>query len=245
MKYYITVYQSIYKWLNKPIFPALLVVIVIAMLTGCKATSNEEVAANDPFYAPSKPVLTKDEIVSSGSLFSASLANSLYSDVKARRVGDIITVSLRENTNASKSAGTSSSKESSVDVNPIIGLGGNAIRIGKEAIQLGVDASNDFSGDAQASQSNSLQGSISVTVVEVLPNQNLIIRGEKWLTLNNGDEYIRLTGVIRPADVTPTNEIESTKIANARIQYSGTGSFAKSQEKGWLTKFFSSTWWPL
>jgi flagellar L-ring protein precursor FlgH len=82
-------------------------------------------------------------------------------------------------------------------------------------------------------------------VVEVLPNQNLIIRGEKWLTLNNGDEYIRLTGVIRPADVTPTNEIESTKIANARIQYSGTGSFAKSQEKGWLTKFFSSTWWPL
>jgi flagellar L-ring protein precursor FlgH len=245
MKYYMTIYQSIYKWLNKPIFSALLVVIVIAMLTGCKTTGNEEVAANDPFYAPSKPVLTKDEIASSGSLFSASLANSLYSDVKARRVGDIITVSLRENTNASKSAGTSSSKESSVDVNPIIGLGGNAIRIGKEAIQLGVDASNDFTGDAQASQSNSLQGSISVTVVEVLPNQNLIIRGEKWLTLNNGDEYIRLTGVIRPADVTPTNEIESTKIANARIQYSGTGSFAKSQEKGWLTKFFSSTWWPL
>lgn len=245
MKYYMTIYQSIYKWLNKPIFSALLVVLVIAMLTGCKATSNEEVAANDPFYAPSKPVLTKDEIASNGSLFSASLANSLYSDVKARRVGDIITVSLRENTNASKSAGSSSSKESSVDVNPIIGLGGNAIRIGKEAIQLGVDASNDFSGDAQASQSNSLQGSISVTVVEVLPNQNLIIRGEKWLTLNNGDEYIRLTGVIRPADVTPTNEIQSTKIANARIQYSGTGSFAKSQEKGWLTKFFSSTWWPL
>jgi flagellar L-ring protein precursor FlgH len=173
------------------------------------------------------------------------MANSLYSDVKARRVGDIITVSLRENTNASKSAGSSSSKDSSVDVNPIIGLGGNALRIGKEAIQLGIDASNDFSGDAQASQSNSLQGSITVTVVEVLPNQNLIIRGEKWLTLNNGDEYIRLTGVIRPADVSPTNEIQSTKIANARIQYSGTGSFAKSQEKGWLTKFFSSTWWPV
>lgn len=245
MRYYMTIYQSFQKCIHQPIFPAIVVVLVIATLTGCNATSSQEVAANDPFYAPSVPVITKDEIASSGSLFSTSMANSLYSDVKARRVGDIITVSLRENTNASKSAGSSSSKDSSVDVNPIIGLGGNALRIGKEAIQLGIDASNDFSGDAQASQSNSLQGSITVTVVEVLPNQNLIIRGEKWLTLNNGDEYIRLTGVIRPADVSPTNEIQSTKIANARIQYSGTGSFAKSQEKGWLTKFFSSTWWPV
>ncbi|MFT6269892.1 MAG: flagellar L-ring protein precursor FlgH [Alphaproteobacteria bacterium] len=242
---YMTVYQSIQHWLNQPIVSALLVVIVVAMLTGCNATNSQQIAANDPFYAPAVAVPTRDEISSTGSLFSASMANSLYSDVKARRVGDIITVTLQENTNASKSAGTSSSKESSVDLNPIIGLGGNAIRIGKQAIQLGVDGSNEFSGDAQASQSNSLQGSISVTVVDVLANQNLIIRGEKWLTLNSGDEYIRLTGVIRPADITPTNDIQSTKIANARIQYSGTGSFARSQEKGWMTKFFSSTWWPL
>ena len=110
---------------------------------------------------------------------------------------------------------------------------------------MGVNASNDFTGDAQASQSNSLNGSISVTVVDVLPNQNLVIRGEKWLTLNHGDEYIRLTGIIRSADVSPDNEILSTRIANARIQYSGTGSFARSQEKGWLAKFFSSEWWPL
>ena len=152
---------------------------------------------------------------------------------------------LSENTNASKSAGTTTSKESTVDVNPIIGLGGNVISIGKESIQLGVDSSSDFSGDAQANQSNSLTGNISVTVVEVLPNQNLIIRGEKWLTLNNGDEYIRLTGVIRDADISPTNQIQSAKIANARIQYSAKGSFAQSQQKGWLTEFFSSTWWPL
>jgi flagellar L-ring protein precursor FlgH len=203
------------------------------------------VTANDPYYAPAIPTMARDDIVEDGSLFNKAMANSLYSDVKARRVGDIITVQLSENTNASKSAGTSTSKESTVDVNPIIGLGGNVINIGKESIQLGVDASNDFSGDAQANQSNSLSGNISVTVVEVLPNQNLIIRGEKWLTLNNGDEYIRLTGVIRPADISPANQIQSTKIANARIQYSGKGSFSQSQEKGWLSKFFSSTWWPL
>lgn len=240
-----TIYRGLNQWFSRPVVSALLMVIAFTMLSACNATSEQKVAANDPFYAPSVPVVTRDEIATSGSLFSAAMANSLYSDVKARRVGDIISVTLQENTNASKSAGSSSSKESKVDLNPIMGLGGNAIRIGSEAIQLGIDGSNEFSGDAQASQSNSLQGSISVTVVEVLPNQNLIIRGEKWLTLNNGDEYIRLTGVIRPADVTPTNEIQSTKIANARIQYSGKGSFARSQEKGWLTKFFSSTWWPL
>lgn len=244
MTRYHALYSNILQWLNKPMVAALLVVMVIALLTGCNATS-QDVAANDPFYAPLVSVPTKEKIATNGSLFSAAMANSLYSDVKARRVGDIITVTLSENTNATKSAGNSSSKDSSVDVQPIIGLGGNPILIGKETIQLGIDGSNEFTGDAQASQSNSLQGSISVTVVEVLPNQNLIIRGEKWLTLNNGDEYIRLTGVIRPADIAPTNDIESTKIANARIQYSGTGSFARAQEKGWLSTFFSSTWWPI
>jgi flagellar L-ring protein precursor FlgH len=220
-------------------------VFVFSALSGCQSTAIQPVTANDPYYAPAVPTIARDEIIEDGSLFTRGMVNSLYSDVKARRVGDIITVQLSENTNASKSAGTTSSRESTVDVNPIIGLGGNAINIGKQSIQLGVDSSNDFSGDAQANQSNSLTGNISVTVVEVLPNQNLIIRGEKWLTLNNGDEYIRLTGVIRSADISPTNEIKSTKIANARIQYSGKGSFAKAQEKGWLTEFFSSTWWPL
>lgn len=220
-------------------------IIAISSLTGCQSTAVKPITANDPYYAPAIPSMARDDLVEDGSLFNKAMANSLYSDVKARRVGDIITVQLSENTNASKSAGTSTSKESTVDVNPIIGLGGNVINIGKESIQLGVDASNDFSGDAQANQSNSLSGNISVTVVEVLPNQNLIIRGEKWLTLNNGDEYIRLTGVIRPADISPANQIQSTKIANARIQYSGKGSFSQSQEKGWLSEFFSSTWWPL
>jgi flagellar L-ring protein precursor FlgH len=220
-------------------------VITLGTLAGCQSTAIQPVTANDPYYAPAVPSIARDEIVEDGSLFTRGMANSLYSDVKARRVGDIITVRLSENTNASKSAGTTSSRESSVDVNPIIGLGGKAINIGKQSVQLGVDSSNDFSGDAQANQSNSLTGNISVTVVEVLPNQNLIIRGEKWLTLNNGDEYIRLTGVIRSADISPTNEIQSAKIANARIQYSGKGSFAQAQSKGWLTKFFSSTLWPL
>ena len=199
---------------------------------------------NDPYYAPITAELPRQKIAEDGSIFQADMANSLYSDVKARRVGDIITVSLQENTSATKSAGTTTSKESALDVNPIIGLGGNALNIGSQSVQLGVDSSNEFTGDASANQSNNLSGDISVTVMKVFPNQNLLVRGEKWLTLNNGNEYIRLTGVVRPADISPTNEVISTKIANARIQYSGTGTFASAQKEGWLTQFFSSEYWP-
>lgn len=213
-------------------------------LSGCASTPGHSPLPNDPTYAPVIPEMPRQEIAADGSIFQVGMSNSLYSDVKGRRVGDIITVNLRENTSATKSAGTTTSKESDANVDPIIGLGGNAVNIGGQSIQLGLGSDNQFSGDAQANQSNNLSGSISVTVVQVLPNQNLVIRGEKWLTLNNGDEYIRLTGIVRPADISPTNEITSTKVANARIQYSGTGTFANAQKQGWLTRFFSSQWWP-
>lgn len=220
--------------------------LAVVLLQGCSSTTTTPpVQANDPFYAPPIPPIAAAKIVEDGGLFRAQTANSLYSDVKARRVGDIITVQLRENTNASKSAATATSRESGVELSPITGLGGNAINIGGQAIQLGINGGSEFSGDASTNQSNSLSGNISVTVVNVLPNNNLIIRGEKWLTLNAGDEYIRLTGIIRPEDISPGNQIESSKIANARIQYSGTGSFSEAQQQGWLTRFFNSSWWPL
>ena len=222
----------------------LLIGFGVLLFSGCQATNGHEPLPNDPFYAPILPEIPRHKVTDDGSIFQSDMANSLYSDVKARRVGDIITVNLLENTRATKSAGTSTSKATDVEVNPIVGLGGNNINIGNEAIQLGLGTSNEFEGDASTNQSNNLVGNISVTVVQVLANQNLLVRGEKWLTLNNGDEYIRLTGVVRPADVSPTNEIESTKIANARIQYSGTGSFATAHQEGWLSGFFSSEYWP-
>jgi flagellar L-ring protein precursor FlgH len=222
----------------------LYVCLSIMLLSGCQSTNNQQPLPNDPFYAPIMPEIPRQKVAEDGSIFQSDMANSLYSDVKARRVGDIITVNLQENTRATKSAGTSTSKETEVAVNPIIGLGGNALNLGGESIQLGMDTTNEFTGDSSTNQSNNLSGNISVTVVQVLANQNLLVRGEKWLTLNNGDEYIRLTGVVRPADVSPTNEIQSSKIANARIQYSGTGSFALAQKEGWLSGFFSSEYWP-
>nr|WP_040522859.1 flagellar basal body L-ring protein FlgH [Aliiglaciecola lipolytica] len=225
-------------------FTVFLSIVSILGLSGCVSSPTVGPSPNDPMYAPVVPEMPEQKIAQDGSIFQADMANSIYSDVKARRIGDIITVNLQENTSATKSAGTTTSKETDVNVNPIIGLGGQAVNLGNQSIQLGIGADNEFTGDAQANQSNNLSGNISVTVIQVLPNQNLVVRGEKWLTLNNGDEYIRLTGVVRPADISPANEIESTKIANARIQYSGTGTFANAQKQGWLNQFFSSEWWP-
>lgn len=217
----------------------------LIMISGCVSTETPPVTANDPFFAPAMPTIAQPKLIEDGSLFKAGLANSLYSDVKARRVGDLISVQLRENTNASKSANTATTKDTGIELSPITGLGANPLNIGGQALQLGVASNNTFAGDSATAQSNSLSGNISVTVIEVLPNQNLVIRGEKWLTLNSGDEYIRLTGIIRPADISPDNEIESNKIANARIQYSGTGSFADAQKQSLVSRFFNSKWWPL
>lgn len=223
-----------------------LVLLSLALFgaAGCSSTVKHEPLPNDPFYAPVIPQMPEQKVAHDGSIFQAALANGLYSDVKAHRVGDIITVVLRENTTASKSATTDSKKEADNTLAPIVGLGGQNVGIGGEQIQLTVESENEFKGSATANQSNNLSGNISVTVTHVMPNKNLVIRGEKWLTLNNGDEYIRLTGIVRPADINPANEIQSNKIANARIQYSGTGTFAEAQQPGWLSKFFASEWWP-
>lgn len=221
-----------------------LLLIPIALLGGCASTTQEPPIRDSAFYAPVEPEMPDDMVVPTGSLFKKAQANSLYSDAKARRVGDIITVNLQENTSASKNAKNEYDSESKNTVNPITGFGGLPLKIGSQPIQFGLDASNEFSGDAKADQSNSLNGSISVNVLRVYPNGNLLIRGEKWIDLNTGSEYIRLTGIIRQEDINSDNTIVSTKVANARIEYSGTGAFHKGQQPGWFSRFFASDWWP-
>ncbi len=224
----------------------LVVVLFIAQLSACSNTVElSKALPNDPDFAPILPEVEEASIIPTGSLFKENYVNNIYSDSKAHRTGDIISVILSESTQANKNAKTELKKENNAVLDPIIGLGGVPASISGKSLQFGVNQNNSFKGDSKSDQGNSLSGDISVHVLKVLPNGNLMIRGEKWLTLNNGDEYIRLTGIIRPKDINSNNTILSTKVANARIQYSGTGSFADANEQGWLTKFFSSSWWPL
>ena len=223
----------------------LMLFLTTTLLASCASVERSQILPNDPDFAPIMPELEEEPIVPTGSLFKSNYVNNIYSDSKAHRVGDIISVVLSENTQAQKTAKTELKKENSTTVDPIIGLGGNPLTFKNDSVQFGLNQDSDFSGDSKANQSNSLQGNISVHVLRVLPNGNLMIRGEKWLTLNNGDEYVRLTGIIRSKDIGANNTILSSKVANARIQYSGTGTFADVQEQGWLSKFFSSAWWPI
>jgi flagellar L-ring protein precursor FlgH len=218
----------------------LLLVLGVAFLQGCSAMSRERPVPDDPFYAPVQAQTMMKNDPHSGAIFQPSRNYSLYGDTVALNVGDVLTVELQESTQASKNAESSITKDNEISLpNPTI-LDRSNFGLATE-----VDAERDFEGSAEADQSNSLSGNITVTVVEVLPNGVLRIRGEKWLSLTNGDEYIRLTGLVRPQDISPENVVTSSRIADARIAYGGTGDFDQANQMGWLSRFFNSEWFPL
>ena len=196
--------------------------------------------AGDPAWAPILPKQKPEHYAAAtGSLFSANYASNLYDDSKPHGIGDIVTVMMEEQTTAAKSADAGLSKSNDSSMDPLA-VGGQDLKIGGDyTFSYSLSNSNKFNGQASANQSNSLTGSITVEVVEVLANGNLVIRGEKWLTLNSGDEYIRLSGTIRPDDISFENTIASNRISNARIQYSGTGTQQDMQEPGFLARFFN------
>jgi flagellar L-ring protein precursor FlgH len=175
----------------------------------------------------------------SGGVFNADAGLSLTSDSRAFRVGDLVTVTLQETTQSSKKAGTTFNKGSTVGVTPL-GI------LGKVLPKTGIDVSADrgFSGDSTSTQQNALSGAITVVVQEVMPNGLLKVSGEKVLTLNQGEEFVRLRGYLRAADIDSNNNVSSLRIANARIAYSGQGTLAEANAPGWLMRFFTGPWMP-
>lgn len=211
-------------------------------LSGC--FSNKKPEPDDPAYAPTIAASMSVPQRTEGSLYQDVYGLNLFDDRKAHFVGDVITVTLSERTVSRKSSGVATGKKSSVEFNAGPLLGDNPTFKGRE-LTTELEQDRTFDGSADADQSNSLQGNITVTVAEILPNGNLIVRGEKWITLNRGDEFIRISGMIRPDDIAPDNTILSTRLANAKISYSGTGELANSSSMGWLSRFFNSSLWPM
>jgi len=150
------------------------------------------------------------------------IRRGVFEEPKARRVGDIISVILIERKQSSKTADTEIKKENSVsfDAGTVLGV---SLSLGDYNMQTSVTQDSEIKGEAGSDQSNSLSGSIAVTIAEILPNGLIMVRGEKWMTLNRGEEFIRIQGLIRPEDVQPDNTILSTRLADARITYSGAG----------------------
>ena len=180
-----------------------------------------------------------------GAIYQAGQELELFADLKARRVGDVLTITLNENTNASKSATTKTTKTSATaDTGPQL-LGRSITTKGVPILDTTLSGSNTFDGEGAVTQGNSLVGSLTVTVVEVQSNGNLVVQGDKTLKLNQGDEFIHISGVVRPADIATNNTVTSDKVADARISYSGKGVIDNSNRMGWLTRFFNSVFAPL
>ncbi len=227
--------------------PHLFILLWAALLSGC-ATLNPPKPGDSPAYRAAAPLEPRPAAANNGAIYQPAVGMNLFEDQKAKRVGDLITVILSEKTDAKKSSSTSTKKDASdeADLGNITVLG-NTLLADSNAKLLGLSSSSKraFDGSGDSSQSNQFSGQITVTVAEVLPNGNLVIQGEKWLGINQGNEYVRLRGIVRPADITTANTVKSTQIANAEIYYGGTGMLNDSNTAGWLTRFFNSPIWPI
>ncbi|ANO51033.1 flagellar basal body L-ring protein FlgH [Woeseia oceani] len=215
-------------------------IALIAMAaTGCARID----AMRDP-YEPPVPVMPELAPATSGAIYRQGGATRLFEDLRAGHVGDILTVRLLESTNASLQSNTRTSKSTETELTTPTFLGRPVTRDGIAIFDGSLAGEQGFEGAGSSNQSNSLQGNVTVTVVERYPNGNLRIRGEKRVLLNQGNEYIRLSGIIRAYDIEPDNSIPSAKVADAHISYSSKGVLAAANKMGPFSRFFHSVLTP-
>lgn len=168
----------------------------------------------------------------------------LFQDNKASDVGDLLTIVLVENTTASTQAKTAVTKKSGIDIAAPT-LGGVPVTYkGNPILEASVEGGRDFAGNGNSAQSNQLAGNLTVRVVQDLGNGNLLVRGDKQLRLNQGDELVQVQGIVRRADIGPDNRVTSDRVGDARIVYGGRGTLARSNAMGWLGRFFNSALFP-
>ena len=215
--------------------------VLPVLLGGCAGLG---IAAGDvrPYapMAPIVPVVAQPAQPTAGAIYAAGPSLSLYSDRRARDVGDLLTITLVESTNASSTANTSITKKDAVTMATPTLLGAPLTVNGVNVLNNSTSGDRSFAGKGNTAQSNTMQGSITVTVMQRLPNGNLVIQGQKNLRLNQGDELVQVQGIVRAADIAPDNTIASSKVADARIAYGGRGAVAQSNAMGWLSRFFNS-----
>lgn len=213
--------------------------VLLAVLSGAGGCS----MMRPPVEHTIDPVVRKAPALeprTDGAIYQAGQGLELFADLKARHVGDLLTIKLTESTNATKNAVTKTSKTTSLaNTGPTI-FGHTPTVGGVPILDASLNGKHSFDGEGSSTQSNSLAGSLTVTVVDVQTNGNLVVQGQKSLKLNQGDEYVRIAGVVRPADIATDNTVTSDKIADARISYSGKGAVTASNSMGWLARFFNS-----
>jgi len=213
----------------------LLLLPVAALLTAC-VTTTPPTSIHQPMTARPEPQHAVAPL--NGAIYSLSSMRPLFEDRRARFVGDTITINIAETTQASKKGSTTAERTQSVNVGvptvtglPFKGVQGTA---------LTANDTNKFGGKGEDTSSNAFTGVLTVTVIEVLPNGNLLVSGEKQIGLKEGEEFIRFSGVVNPSTITSANTVQSTQVADARIEFKANGFIDSAQAMGWLGRFFLS-----
>ncbi len=217
-----------------------LALVAPLLFAGCASMDDLPPPSGDhgPFY----PATPEPPVVSTGGIYRSAQGDNLLGRARRFQVGDVLTVLLNESTQAARAATANVSREASNDVVPP----GLTSRIGNMSKLLdGVNlnkATIDSKGTGTADQRASLSGSVTVTVVEVLSNGNLVVKGEKHMQLTQGTEVIQVSGIVRTDDIAPNNTVQSRRLANARFAYQGGGELATATRAGWGTRGLMKFW---
>ena len=213
--------------------------IALVACSLCACATHRALHYDQAFDMPQMPPPTPD-----GAIFHPGYDAGLFENATAHSVGDIVTILLQESTTAQKSSQTDTSKTTKDSLSAPSLLGIPMSIHGHSFLSGTINNGNTFSGAGDSKQSDSLVGAITVTVVKRLANGNLVVRGQKLVQINQGEQYVRLQGIIRPIDISPDNTISSQDVADARIAYGQTGALADANSPGLLSRFFNSPWLP-
>ena len=212
----------------------ILMMLVALVLAACETVPPTNV--HQPMTV--RPSPRGDTPPANGSIYQAGASRTLFEDRRARYVGDTMTIVIAETTSASTKSNTNVSRATNISASipTVSGLPGKSL----QGLTLSAESENTLAGKGDAAANNVFTGNITVTVIEVLPNGNLLVSGEKQVSIGHGTEYIRLSGVVNPYFISTANTISSANVADARIEYRATGAISEAQVMGWLARFFMS-----
>lgn len=209
--------------------------VLAVMLAGC-VTTTPPTAVHQPMSVRPEPRLAVAP--ANGAIYNVANARPLFEDRRARYVGDTLVINIVEKTQASKKSDTKAERSHDIDLS-VTTIAGMPFK-GAQGTTLAAENSNKFGGKGENSSSNDFTGTLAVTVIEVYPNGNLLVSGEKQIGLKEGEEFVRFSGVVNPNNITASNTVQSTQVADARMEFKANGFIDTAQVMGWLGRFFLS-----
>jgi len=217
----------------------LLILFFVLSLSGCVKRGTVRNQYDPPRLAPHEVLKVRN-----GSIYQVGMPLGLFEDTTAHNVGDILTIKLVEKASAKSSSNTKAQKKQNVNMPAPKIAGGDVTHDNKKVLETKVNAGRDFNGNGNSDESHEFNAVMTVSVADVLPNHYLVVRGEKLIVLNQSEEYMRFSGIVRPQDIDENNTVDSDKVADVKISYAGRGVLSSTNTMGPLAKFFQSPAYP-